>query len=483
MTSDSVPSILDLMVRAAVSRLRGWHEGVIRRDLRKETDQLHLANRVAAFSLAMFVWVVVFTTVYWLLSAPISANVVLSGGAVLVLILCMLRNGRSPRMCANVLCGAAIYVYTVLGILNGGLTAPSTMWFASIPVLAMLLLGSRTGVYWALLSVAIILAFGVSAEMGLSLRNEVSPGGQRFLTLSGLVGLVACVSMLVYVLKNIEHNANRQLYEANRSLQLQAATDGLTGILNRRGFDQVLQDEWRRHRLTSAPITLVLIDVDLFKQYNDEFGHLAGDDCLRAIAGVIQFNIRRVEDFAARFGGEEFAIIIPNANADIGAAIADQIRVRIKALEIPNPRSWIDQCITISVGSATITPSDADSHVDLLREADAALYRAKESGAIAPCIPHPAKLRSWKRSPSSIPTDGAAGAMGRSARKREQTAGGSKAPAQTSKGHQDDCKVVNPRLLRVSGRGGDWRRDHRLGLEAVVWIFGSLVATRSGLRW
>lgn len=368
------------MVRAVVSRLRLWYEGIIRRDLRKDTDELHLANRVAAFSLAMFVWVVVFTSVYWLLSAPISANVVLSGGALLVLILFMLGSGRPARLCAHILCGAATYVYVALGILNGGLTAPSTMWFASIPVLAMLLLGSRTGVYWTLLSVAIIVAFGAAEELGLPVGHEVGPGGQRFLALSGLVGLVICVSMLVYVLKNIEHNANLQLYEANRTLQLQAATDGLTGILNRRGFDQVLQDEWRRHRLSPAPITLVLIDVDLFKQYNDEFGHLAGDDCLRAIAGVIQFSIRRAEDFAARFGGEEFALIIPNSNAEIGAAIADQIRLRIKALGIPNPRSWIDNCVTISVGSATITPSDADTHVDLLREADAALYRAKESG-------------------------------------------------------------------------------------------------------
>ncbi len=380
MTSDSVSSILRLIVRAGTSKLRGWYEGVIRRDLRDDADELHLANRVAAFSLAMFVWVVAFTAVYWVLSAPLSAGVVLSGGALLVLILSMLRSGRSPRLCAQVLCGAALYVYTVLGLLNGGLTAPSTMWYASIPVLAMLLLGSRTGVYWTALSVAVVLAFGASVELGFTCGHEVGPGGQRFLALSGLVGLVICVSMLVYVLMNIERNANLKLYEANRSLQLQAATDGLTGILNRRGFDQVLQDEWRRHHITSAPITLVLIDVDLFKQYNDEFGHLAGDDCLRAIAGVIQFSIRRSEDFAARFGGEEFAIVVPNANAEIGASIADQIRLRIKAMGIPNPRSWIDRCVTISVGSATMTPSDAESHVDLLREADAALYRAKESG-------------------------------------------------------------------------------------------------------
>ncbi len=374
------PPLRATFVRAAIATLRAWYDGLIRRDLRQDTESLHLANRVAAFSLAMFVWVVVFSAVYWLLSAPISANVVLSGGVLLILILCMLRGGRSPRLCAQILCGAAAYVYAVLGILNGGLGAPSTMWYASIPVLSMLLLGGRTGIYWTLLSVAVILTFAAAEGAGVTFGHEVGPAGARFLALSGLVCLVICVSMLVYVLKNIEQNTNLALCEANRCLQLQASTDGLTGILNRRGFDQVLQDEWQRHRLASMPMTLLLIDVDLFKQYNDEFGHLAGDDCLRAIAGVIQGSIRRTEDYAARFGGEEFAIVLPNANAAIGEATANHLRLRIKALSIPNPRSWIDRTLTISVGSATMTPSDADTHVDLLREADRALYRAKEEG-------------------------------------------------------------------------------------------------------
>lgn len=376
----AAPPIRATFVRAAIARLRTWYDGLIRRDLRQDADSLHLAIRVAAFSLAMFVWVIVFAAVYWLLSAPISANVVLSGGVLLILILSMLRSGRSPRLCAQILCGAAAYVYAVLGILNGGLSAPSTMWYASIPVLSMLLLGGRTGVYWTLLSVAIILAYAVAEGAGFTFGHEVGPAGARLLALSGLVGLVVCVSMLVYVLKNIERNTNLALSEANRCLQLQAATDGLTGILNRRGFDQVLQDEWRRHHTASAPLTLILIDVDLFKQYNDEFGHLAGDDCLRAIASVIQLDVRRTEDYAARFGGEEFAIIMPNASAAVGEATANHIRLRIKSLSIPNPRSWIDRSVTISVGSATMTPSDAETHVDLLREADRALYRAKENG-------------------------------------------------------------------------------------------------------
>jgi diguanylate cyclase (GGDEF)-like protein len=376
----SKPRRCTTVLRAVQAALRRWYESFVRRDLRTDPEKVRLANRVTAFSMAMFVWVVVFSGVYWVLAAPASAGIVLSGGVLLVLILFLLRQGRSPRLCAQILCGAAVYVYAVLGILNGGLSAPSTMWYASVPVLSMLLLGGRTGVYWTMLSVGIILSFALAEQLGFPFAHEVGPQGAKFLALSGLVCLVICVSMLVYVLKTIEQHANSMLYEANRSLQLQAATDGLTGILNRRGFDQVLQDEWQRHQLAAAPLTLVLIDVDLFKQYNDEFGHLAGDDCLRAISSVIQECVRRTEDYAARFGGEEFAIVMPNVNAEMGEAMANHIRKRIKALSIPNPRSWIDQAVTISVGAATMVPSDADTHVDLLREADRALYKAKETG-------------------------------------------------------------------------------------------------------
>jgi diguanylate cyclase (GGDEF)-like protein len=200
------------------------------------------------------------------------------------------------------------------------------------------------------------------------------------LQVTGLMGLVACLYMLVAVLKNVELIAKRQLHEANMRLELQATTDGLTGITNRRGFDKLLHEEWRRHQRGQMPLSLALIDADLFKQYNDVCGHLAGDDCLRAIAEVIQSSIRRGGDLAARFGGEEFAILLPNTCEDGAYAIAEQIRMRIKMLSIPHPRSSVSRCVTISTGVATITPTDCESVLDVLREADAALYRAKGNG-------------------------------------------------------------------------------------------------------
>jgi diguanylate cyclase (GGDEF)-like protein len=353
---------------------------LIRPDVRRSEQELHQATRVAAFSLAMFVWVVVFTAVYDLLAAPVSAMVVLSAGILLTLILVLLRQGYSASSGGHILCAAAVYTYTTLAMLNGGITAPATMWFASVPVLAMLLLDTRAAIAWTGLSLLSIAFLALARELGIQFMIEVTPVGLRVLQVSGLMGLVTCVCMLVAVLKNVERIAKLQLHEANLRLERQATTDGLTGITNRRGFDKILQEEWRRHQRAQLPLSLALIDADLFKQYNDVCGHLAGDDCLRAIAEVIQSSIRRGGDLAARFGGEEFAIVLPNTTENGAFVIAEQIRMRIKMLSIPHPRSSVSRCVTISTGLATITPSEGESVLDVLREADAALYRAKANG-------------------------------------------------------------------------------------------------------
>jgi diguanylate cyclase (GGDEF)-like protein len=368
------------MISTFVERVRPVWNWLVRPEQRHDEDQLHQATRVAAFSLAMFVWVVVFTLVYDFLAAPISSAVVLSAGALLTIILVLLQRGFSPALCGHILCAAAIYTYTTLALLNGGLTAPATMWFASVPVLAMLLLNTGAAILWTAASLVVIAALAAGREAGFHYMLEVTPLGLRVLQVSGLMGLVTCICMLVAVLKKVERSAKRELHEANARLERQATTDGLTGITNRRGFDRLLDEEWRRHQRLQLPLSLALIDADLFKQFNDVCGHLAGDDCLRAIAEVIQSSLRRGGDVAARFGGEEFAIILPNTGEDGAFAIAEQIRLRIKMLSIPHPRSTINTHVTISIGLATITPRDGESVLDVLREADAALYRAKANG-------------------------------------------------------------------------------------------------------
>jgi len=362
------------------SFLRAFWNGLIPLELRRDPDVLRQAKRVAAFDLAMFIWVVVFTSVYLVLDAPICASAVGGGGLILLVILLALRRGKSPALCGNLFCFAAWSVYTTLTVFTGGAGSPPAMWFASIPVLAIFLCGNRSAVLWTSASMVAITILALAREFGFQCPNELTASGLRFIQFSGLVGLVSCVYLLVWVLTNMEHSARQALHEANRRLEFQASTDGLTGIANRRSFDYALEHEWRRHQRTGLPISLLLIDVDFFKDYNDLCGHLAGDDCLRSLAQVIQACIHRPGDLVARYGGEEFAVILSSTNEAGTNAVAENVRLGIRALEIPHPRSAVSPHVTISIGMVTAVPGREDSYVDLLHEADVALYCAKRTG-------------------------------------------------------------------------------------------------------
>ncbi len=172
-----------------------------------------------------------------------------------------------------------------------------------------------------------------------------------------------------------------QVIAANRSLEFQASSDGLTGIPNRRAFDQTINAEWIKHTQTQSPLSLAFLDVDCFKQYNDREGHLAGDDCLRSVAQAIASSLRAGEDFAARYGGEEFVVILPQAGQKRAVEVLGNIQRGIRALAIPHPSSEVTRgIVTISVGLVTTVPSDKSSISHLLAQADKALYRAKSLG-------------------------------------------------------------------------------------------------------
>ena len=220
----------------------------------------------------------------------------------------------------------------------------------------------------------------MARELGLECPNEVTAAGLRFLQFAGLVGLVSCVFLLVWVLTNMEQASRQALHEANRRLEFQASTDDLTGIANRRRFDRALEQEWVRHQRTELALSLLLIDADFFKNYNDVYGHLAGDDCLRSLAKVIQRCLRRPGDLVARFGGEEFAVILPGTGEEGASRVAEEIRLQLESLQIPHPCSSVSRNVTISIGATTSIPSSEESHLDFLAGADVALYRAKENG-------------------------------------------------------------------------------------------------------
>ncbi len=174
----------------------------------------------------------------------------------------------------------------------------------------------------------------------------------------------------------------RRLDEANQKLRRLTNLDGLTGIANRRGFDDKLAREWARCRREERPLALLMIDVDHFKAFNDSLGHLAGDDTLKIVAATIAGSLKRPGDMAARYGGEEFAVVLPNTDLAGARHIAERIRENVEKLRIPHPAQGTAEHVTISVGGAVAHPAKLPAMPAnrLIDFADAALYQAKKAG-------------------------------------------------------------------------------------------------------
>jgi len=170
------------------------------------------------------------------------------------------------------------------------------------------------------------------------------------------------------------------LRQANQELQDMATLDGLTQIPNRRKFDDYLAQEWRRLRREGQPLSLIIGDVDWFKHYNDTYGHLAGDDCLRSLAQAMKLALRRPADMVARYGGEEFAAILPNTDAEGAVCVAEGIREAVQKLAIAHAEAGNSAYVTVSLGVATAFPERDRDPEDLIARADRALYAAKARG-------------------------------------------------------------------------------------------------------
>lgn len=171
--------------------------------------------------------------------------------------------------------------------------------------------------------------------------------------------------------------ANARRYETIRGL---ADTDGLTGVPNRRSFDEFLSKAWTRHAVDGKQMAILLVDVDYFKAYNDTYGHVMGDHCLRTIAEAIGRDCLRPSDLLARYGGEEFGVILVEADEEAAFEVAERIRRRIEDLEMEHEASDVSEAITVSIGLAAQVPGESRDPVDLVRRADEALYEAKEAG-------------------------------------------------------------------------------------------------------
>jgi diguanylate cyclase (GGDEF)-like protein len=180
-------------------------------------------------------------------------------------------------------------------------------------------------------------------------------------------------------LEALVEERTRKLEEANEKLEVQSNTDWLTGISNRRSFDWALKQEWNRASRSGLPLGLIILDVDLFKHFNDIYGHLAGDDCLRELALALARTVRRAGDLVARFGGEEFAVLLPNTGAPQALEVSRKIQREVSSLALPHADTP-PGIVTFSLGVACVKISNQINGDDLVRQADVALYRAKRSG-------------------------------------------------------------------------------------------------------
>ncbi len=168
--------------------------------------------------------------------------------------------------------------------------------------------------------------------------------------------------------------------QSNNELKILSYIDGLTGIPNRRFFEEQFEREWKRAVRTKRPISLLMIDIDFFKNFNDTLGHLEGDWVLREVARIISENLRKDMDIAARYGGEEFVVVLPETDAKEANEVAERIRKAIESRCIEHPSSKVSKCVTVSIGVATITPNENQSKEILVKRADEALYEAKRKG-------------------------------------------------------------------------------------------------------
>lgn len=170
------------------------------------------------------------------------------------------------------------------------------------------------------------------------------------------------------------------LAQANESLSRQSTTDGLTGIANRRKFDQTLATEWQRAARAGASLSLLLVDIDHFKRYNDHYGHVAGDECLRRVAQVLASCVRRAGELLARYGGEEFVLLLPGADLPQARELAQRCLLAMHEAGIPHAASPTTDHVTFTIGVAQVHPNAARDPEGLVNAADTAMYRAKTDG-------------------------------------------------------------------------------------------------------
>lgn len=310
------------------------------------------------------------------------------------------------------LVGAIIIIGSLVGIRSAAIRACFNMW---VPFAAGALLASKIagGLLFesrvlAANQVYVTLAVVIVATLALQ-TTALASAATCGIAMSGFVMSIYCHDLhyamlfLIYFVETVliclfivslaedqyrmsflksvllEYEAN-EIGRLNKTLESLARMDSLTGVANRRHFDEVLLREWERGKRDNTPVSLILLDIDYFKTYNDAYGHPAGDDCLARVARAVSSVMRRTADMVARYGGEEFVIVLPNTDEDGAADVAARLVAAVDSLGLEHKGSLISPHVTISVGVATVVPSVRLARSQLVDATDAALYDAKKAG-------------------------------------------------------------------------------------------------------
>ena len=211
----------------------------------------------------------------------------------------------------------------------------------------------------------------------------IEAGGDDYLTKPVDETILAAKMSAMQRIAAMRHrliSVSNDLEKANDELQKLANADGLTGLANRRIIDEYLEKETARSIRSDHPIAVIMIDLDNFKLYNDNYGHIAGDSCLKKVSKVLKNSVRRPEDLVGRYGGEEFCVILPNTDMNGASFVAERIRSDVEGLNIPHAKNITGSVVTLSVGISSRVPGSKSTATQLLSNADKALYKAKSSG-------------------------------------------------------------------------------------------------------
>jgi diguanylate cyclase (GGDEF)-like protein len=247
------------------------------------------------------------------------------------------------------------------------------------PVVAVLFRFKLAGaIYGTSLVLVFAAAFTAQGHGPFALSRGAAPAERVMLfQMFGLILFASCVP-LGYSIEE-RHRLEEKLKQANQKLLDLALLDPLTSVCNRRGFEIVMESAWSGARATGTDVSLIYLDLDFFKRFNDSYGHQVGDDCLRSVAGSLVDSVRGARDCVARYGGEEFVILLPGTSADSARATADRVAAAIMDLRIPHRESPFG-IVTASLGISTARPGEGNSANGLISQADDGLYAAKRSG-------------------------------------------------------------------------------------------------------